>query len=216
VQKINQQLLFVVDGVGSAVGLALVGEADAVVLVAVAVADVLGAAEVVVCSGVEGLLGEAEAVCVGLAEALVGASEDAGPVGEIVDRVRAAVLAVAVPVRPAATTLPAGAPSPPPALPYSRNATTMMPAKPPVSIRPIPCRFSPRRSARDRRAWSAAACARRAPSLTPASWPSPSIETTDGMRSVERPSWTADRSRPVAPQPGQDTAPLRCLRQFVQ
>jgi hypothetical protein len=151
VQKIKKQLLFVLDGLGLAVGLALVGGAEAVVLVAVAVADLPGAAEVVACSGVEDLLGEAEAVCVGLAEALVASAEDAGPVAEAVT-VRDAVL-VELLVGPAATTLPAGAPSPP-ALPYSRNATTMMPAKPPVSISPMPCRFSPRRSARDRRASS--------------------------------------------------------------
>jgi hypothetical protein len=225
VQKIKKQLLFVLDGLGLAEGLALVGAADAVVLVAVAVADLSDAAEVVACSGVEDLLGEAEAVCVGLAEALVAAAEEPGSVAETAT-VRDAVLTVELPVGPAATTLPAGAPSlPPPALPYSRNATTMMPAKPPVSISPIPCRFSPRRSARERRdeslsSWSSPTEMPRRPPPADLGALSSRVEsaseTADGIRSVERPSCALESSNPVAPQPGQDTAPLRCLRQFLQ
>ena len=40
--------------------------------------------------------------------------------------------------------------------------------------------------------------------------------STFGMRTVVRESCELDSSSPVAPQPGQDTAPLRCLRQVLQ
>ena len=277
-QKISQQLC-VFDGDGLAEAVVLVGEADAVVLVAEAVADVLAAAELVCCSGVEDLLGdgELEAVCVGLAEALVARAEDAGIVVETVI-VNDAALPVPEPCT--ATTLPAVDPSvPPPLLPYTRNATTTMPAKPPVSISPIPRRFSCRRALRDRLASSAAARAARRPlslpssatdmprrpppadlaALTPVA--SSASETTEsrglsvcrprpascsgpvttspsygsasgtgrragdlarrgpltgGNCTGERPSRTLESSRPVAPHPGQDTAPFRCLRQVLQ
>jgi hypothetical protein len=37
-----------------------------------------------------------------------------------------------------------------------------------------------------------------------------------GMVTVDRTSWTLESSTPVAPQPGHDKAPLRCLRQVLQ
>jgi hypothetical protein len=40
--------------------------------------------------------------------------------------------------------------------------------------------------------------------------------STAGMRTVVRASCGFESSSPVAPQPGQDTAPLRCLRQVLQ
>ncbi len=40
--------------------------------------------------------------------------------------------------------------------------------------------------------------------------------STFGMRTVVRESCEFESSSPVAPQPGQDTAPLRCLRQVLQ
>jgi hypothetical protein len=39
---------------------------------------------------------------------------------------------------------------------------------------------------------------------------------TFGIRNVERASCTLESSIPVAPQPGQDSAPLRCLRHVLQ
>lgn len=45
--------------------------------------------------------------------------------------------------------------------------------------------------------------------------PAPS-SSTRGIRTVERTSWTLESSTPVAPQPGHDRAPLRCLRQVLQ
>ena len=270
------------DALAEALALADVGEADAVVLLAVALADSLVGAELVVVSSVGDLLGEAEAVavCVGLAEALVASTDDAAADAETVT-VSAAALPEALPSAVAtATALLAGAPAPPlPTLPYTRNATTATPAKPPVSISPIPRRFSDRRDARDRRASSAARprlppsassaatdIPRRpppadlAPLPLPASLAASASETTEGrglsarrpptgpcgpvtrspsygsesgtgsracdlacpepltggIRTVERPSCTLESSRPVAPQPGQETAPLRCLRQVLQ
>jgi hypothetical protein len=162
------QQLWVLDGDGLAlVELVAVGEADAVVLVGAALVDSVATAELVVCSGVGDSLGdgEVEALCVGLAEALVAPAEDAGADAEV-----AAPLALEVPAEATATTLPAGVPSLLPlVLPYMRNPTKAMPAKPPVSISPIPRRFSPRREARVLRSSSAACAARPMSSLVSSS-----------------------------------------------
>ena len=147
--------MFEGDGEAAGVVAVLVG-ALAVVEVAAAVVDLVATAELVVPCGVGDALGEAEvAVCVGLAEALVASTDvrdDAADADADTDTVSDPGLIDEV-AAPAATSLPAGLPSPPPtALPYNRNATTMMAAKPPVSMSPTPRRFSARRSARDR--WS--------------------------------------------------------------
>jgi hypothetical protein len=269
------QQLTVFDGVGLAVVPEVVGEADAVVLVGVGLADALAGAELGVCCGVEDLLGDGEAERDGLAEALVALAEVTTSDAETVT-VNPAPLTEDVLLAPAATTLPAGDPAPP-ALPYTRNTTTAMPAKPPVSISPIPRRFSSRREARGRlasafRSLSSFSCfsslketPRRPPpadlvSLAllvasasettesrglsecrarPASGCAPVTRSpsygslsgtgrrpcvlagrpgplTDGICTVERPFCTLDSSSPVAPQPGQETAPFRCLRQVLQ
>lgn len=276
----NQQVC-VLDGDGLAVGPVLVGEADVVALVAVGLADLLAGAELVDSCGVGDILGdgESEAVCVGLAEALAALSDEAGIVAEIAT-VNAWLLTVdGLPVV-TETTLPAGDPSPP-VLPYTRNPTTAMPAKPPVSISPIPRRFSPRRGTRDARASSAeraprprsssaaTGMPRRPPPADldplPPSFPLPTASTSEttegrgrserrprpassgsltrspsygvasgtgsrpgdlaaarpgpsagGICTVARASCTLESSSPVAPQPGQDTAPLRYLRQVLQ
>ena len=266
------QQLSVFDGVGLAVVLEVDGEADAVVLVGVGLADALAGAELGVCCGVEDLLGEAEAERDGLAEALAALADVTTSDAEIVT-VRPAPLTVDVLLAPAATTLPAGAPEPPPALPYTRNATTATPAKPPVSMSPIPRRFSSRRAARGRlassfRPLSSFSSPKETPRRPPpadlvslASLVASASETTEGRGlsecrarpasccgpvtrspsygspsgtgrracdlgrpesltggncTVERPSCTLDSSSPVAPHPGQDTAPFRCLRQVLQ
>ena len=51
------------------------------------------------------------------------------------------------------------------------------------------------------------------PALAPARSPR---ERTRGIRTVDRTSWTWRRFDPAAPQPGQDSAPLRCLWQDEQ
>ena len=273
----NQQV-DVLDGDALAVGLALLDEvAD---LVGEGLADLEGGAELVVSCAVGELLGdgELEAVCVGLAEALVTVA-DTWSDAEIVT-VSAWWLAVEVRAGAVATALPVGDPAPLFVVPYTRNATTAMPAKPPVSISPTPRRFSDRRAVPDpdRRASSFvpfAAREPRSPSSSAKEMPrrpppadggarsgsvasmsettggrglsagrsgsagcgpvtrSPSYgsgsatgsraggltgssSATGGMLSVERESCTLESSSPVAPQPGQDTAPLRCLRQVLQ
>ena len=149
-----------------------------------------------------------------------------------------------------------------------------MPAKPPVSMSPIPRRFSSRRAVRGRlpassfRPLSSFSSLKETPRRPPpadlvslASLVASASETTEGRGlsecrarpasgcgpvtrspsygslsgtgrrardvgrpesltggscTVERPSCTLDSSSPVAPHPGQDTAPFRCLRQVLQ
>jgi hypothetical protein len=112
----NQQVC-VFDGDGLAVAPVFVGEADAVALVAVGLADVLAGAELVDSCGVGDRLGEGEreAVRVGLAEAVAG-SDEAGIAAEIATVSVWSPAADGWPVL-TETTLPAGDPSPPLALP---------------------------------------------------------------------------------------------------
>jgi hypothetical protein len=109
----NQQVC-VFDGDGLAVARVLVGEADAVPLVAVGLADALAGAELVDSCGVGDRLGEGEreAVRVGLAEALVAGAEEAGIVAEIATVNACSLAADGWPVL-TETTLPVGEPSPP-------------------------------------------------------------------------------------------------------